>query len=83
MRSIYSRIVGKCRRCQALDNDARLRQDLSQYKMMLQSLRRSEELFKDGSKIAFLIQVRMMYFHTCSTFSTQLDRCIFLSYSTV
>ena len=53
-------MVGKCRRCQALDNDARLRQDFSQYKMMLQSLRRSEELFKDGSKIAFLLQVQIL-----------------------
>ncbi|CAB3986570.1 Hypothetical predicted protein [Paramuricea clavata] len=66
-----SRIVGKCRRCQALDNDARLRQDFSQYKMMLQSLRRSEELFKDGSKIAFLLQESDLRYLIESIWNTQ------------
>ena len=40
-----------------LDNDARLRHDFSQYRAMLKELRRSEESFEDGSKIAYLLQV--------------------------
>ena len=40
-----------------LDNDARLRHDLSQYRAMLKELRRLEETFEDGSKIAYLLQV--------------------------
>ena len=40
-----------------LDNDARLRQDFTQYRAMLKDLRRSEESFGDGSRIAFLLQV--------------------------
>jgi len=51
-----SKIVGRCRRCAKLDNDARLRQDFSKFRSMLLALRRSEEEYKDGSKIAFIIQ---------------------------
>ena len=56
------RVVGRCRKCMKLDNDARLRHDFSQYRAMLKELRRSEESFEDGSKIAYLLQVetRMM-----------------------
>ena len=39
-----------------LDNDARLRHDFSQYRAMLKELRRSEEIFEGGSKIACLLQ---------------------------
>ena len=41
-----------------LDNDARLRHDYSEYRAMLKELRRSEESFEDGSKIAYLLQVK-------------------------
>ncbi len=51
------RIIGRCRRCAKLDNDARLRQDFSKFRDMLLSLRRQEEEYNDGSKIAFIIQV--------------------------
>ena len=40
-----------------LDNDARLRHDFSQYRAMLKDVKRSEESFEDGSKIAYLLQV--------------------------
>ena len=40
-----------------LDNDARLRHDFSQYRAMLKELKRLEETFEDGSKIAYLLQV--------------------------
>eukprot|EP00794_Sanderia_malayensis_P007339 gene7339-8159_t len=51
-----SKIVGRCRRCAKLDNDARLRQDFSKFSEMLLTLRRQEEEYNDGSKIAFIIQ---------------------------
>ena len=47
----------KCRKCMKLDNDARLRHDFSQYRAVLKELRRSEESFEDGFKIAYLLQV--------------------------
>lgn len=54
--SSNSRVVGRCRKCLKLDNDARLRHDFSEYRAMLKELRRSEESFEDGSKIAYLLQ---------------------------
>ena len=39
-----------------LDNDARLQYDFSQYRAMLKELRRWEQSFEDGSKIAYLLQ---------------------------
>lgn len=54
--SSNSRTVGKCRRCTKIDNDARVRQDYSHYRYLLKMLRKSEDAFKDGSKIAFLLQ---------------------------
>ncbi|XP_073252451.1 IQ motif and ubiquitin-like domain-containing protein [Porites lutea] len=54
--SSNSRVVGRCRKCMKLDNDARLRHDFSQYRAKLKELRRSEESFEDGSKIAYLLQ---------------------------
>lgn len=55
--SLVYRVVGRCRKCTKLDNDARLRHDFSQYRVMLKDLRRSEESFEDGSKVAYLLQV--------------------------
>lgn len=56
--SSNSRTVGKCHKCTKIDNDARTRQDYSTYTYMLKMLRRSEERHGDGSRIAFLLQVR-------------------------
>ena len=56
---VVFRVVGRCRKCTKLDNDARLRHDFSQYRAMLKELRRSEESFEDDSKIAYLLQVWM------------------------
>ena len=55
--SSNSRTVGKCQKCSKMDNDARTRQDYSTYTYMLKMLRRSEERYGDGSRIAFLLQV--------------------------
>ncbi|KAL4226123.1 hypothetical protein ACF0H5_014110 [Mactra antiquata] len=54
--SSNSRNVGKCRRCTKIDNDARVRQDYSLYRYLLKQLRKAEEQYGDGSKIAFLLQ---------------------------
>lgn len=54
--SSNSKVIGKCRRCTKLDNDARTRQDFSHYRYMLRSLRKTEENMQDGSRIAFLLQ---------------------------
>ena len=52
-----ARNVGKCKKCNKIDNDARVRQDFSHYRFMLRNLRRQEEGYGDGSKIGFLLQV--------------------------
>jgi len=54
--SSNSRTVGKCRKCDKIDNDGRIRQDYSHYKFMLKSLRNSEQDYGDDAKIAFLMQ---------------------------
>lgn len=64
--SSNSRTVGKCHKCTKIDNDARTRQDYSTYTYMLKMLRRSEERHGDGSRIAFLLQVRLR--NTCIHF---------------
>jgi len=51
-----SRSVGKSRKVQELDNQARTRQDYSHYRSLLKQLRRNEERIGDNSKIAYLIQ---------------------------
>lgn len=51
-----SRIVGRCKKCSLLDNNARLRNDFTKVRCILQHLRRTEEAFRDNSKIAFGIQ---------------------------
>jgi len=61
--SSNSRVVGNCRNCNKIDNDARVRQDYSHYRFMLRQLRREEEAYGDDSKIAFLMQVRIV--HVC------------------
>ena len=55
--SSNSRAVGTCRNCSKTDNDARVRQDYSHYRFLLKNLRRQEDAYGDGSKIAFLLQV--------------------------
>ncbi|XP_077981682.1 IQ motif and ubiquitin-like domain-containing protein [Glandiceps talaboti] len=60
--SSNARVVGKCRQCAKLDNDGRIRQDYSHYRLLLKNLRKAEEGFGDDSRIAFLLQeVDMRY----------------------
>uniref|UniRef100_A0A6I8RBR8 IQ motif and ubiquitin domain-containing n=1 Tax=Xenopus tropicalis TaxID=8364 RepID=A0A6I8RBR8_XENTR len=54
--SSIARTVGRCRKCSKLDNEARDREELSKYKILLKQLKRSEAEYGDGSRIAFLLQ---------------------------
>lgn len=55
-----SKHVGRCRRCVKIENDGRQREDHTFYRVMLKSLRKSEEAMQDGSSICFLLQVTDM-----------------------
>ena len=50
------RVVGHCRQCRELDNQARVREDFTLYRAMLRNIRKSEERFQDKSHIIFLLQ---------------------------
>lgn len=52
-----SRIVGRCTKCSKIDNDARLRNDFTKIRAMMTNLRRTEEGYSDGSRVAFTIQL--------------------------
>ncbi|XP_061496133.1 IQ and ubiquitin-like domain-containing protein isoform X2 [Rhineura floridana] len=56
--SATSHTVGRCRLCCKLDNEARQREAFLKYKRMLRNLRESELNYKDGAKIAFVIQLQ-------------------------
>ncbi|MBN3299907.1 IQUB protein, partial [Amia calva] len=51
-----SRSVGRCRQCDRLDNEARRREDFSQYRTILRLLRDGEAQSDKGNIIAFLLQ---------------------------
>jgi len=51
-----SKISGRCKKCCSLDNNARLRNDFTKVRCILQHLRQTEEAFNDGSRTAFIIQ---------------------------
>ncbi|XP_059171767.1 IQ and ubiquitin-like domain-containing protein [Physella acuta] len=48
--------VGRCRKCEKIENDGRQRQDHNYYRVMLKALRKSEEAIQDGSSICYLLQ---------------------------
>lgn len=48
--------TGRCRACIELDNRARARQDLTNYRYMLRALRKREEEYADGAKVAYILQ---------------------------
>ena len=58
------RAMGRCRKCMALDNIARAREDLAYYKYLLENLRVRETKHDDNAKVAFLLQVRLL----CSSY---------------
>ncbi|XP_066579864.1 IQ motif and ubiquitin-like domain-containing protein [Amia ocellicauda] len=51
-----SRSVGRCRQCDRLDNEARRREDFSQYRTILRLLRDGEAQSDKRNSIAFLLQ---------------------------
>lgn len=54
--SINARTVDRCRQCTNLNNRARRREDLSNYRLLLKQLKKSEADYEDDAKIAFLFQ---------------------------
>ncbi|XP_045544064.1 IQ and ubiquitin-like domain-containing protein [Salmo salar] len=51
-----ARLVGKCRSCSELDNEARRREDFSHYKTILRRLRKTEAQRNKEAKITYLLQ---------------------------
>uniref|UniRef100_A0A4W5P6K2 IQ motif and ubiquitin domain containing n=1 Tax=Hucho hucho TaxID=62062 RepID=A0A4W5P6K2_9TELE len=51
-----ARLVGKCRSCSELDNEARRREDFSHYKTILRRLRKTEAQRDKEAKITYLLQ---------------------------
>ncbi|XP_048793897.1 IQ and ubiquitin-like domain-containing protein isoform X1 [Lagopus muta] len=51
-----SHTVGRCHFCCKLDNEARQRESFLKYRLILESLRKSEADYKDDARIVFLVQ---------------------------
>ncbi|NWR64767.1 IQUB protein, partial [Bucorvus abyssinicus] len=51
-----SQTIGRCRLCCKLDNEARRRETILKYKLVLENLRKSEADYQDEAKIVFLVQ---------------------------
>ncbi|KAL6474354.1 hypothetical protein MHYP_G00179150 [Metynnis hypsauchen] len=49
-------VVGLCRRCSELDNEAQRREDFSHYKTILKCLRKTEAEYSPDAKITYLLQ---------------------------
>ena len=71
-----TRIVGRCKKCMKLDNDARLRNDFTKIRAMMLQLRHSEEAYDDGSRVAFTIQVSKRILRYTSTGEYEILQCI-------
>ncbi|XP_063783249.1 IQ and ubiquitin-like domain-containing protein isoform X2 [Pseudophryne corroboree] len=54
--SANARTVGRCRKCSKLDNEARLREEFSKYRILVKQLKKSEFDYDDDAKIAFFLQ---------------------------
>ncbi|XP_067855911.1 IQ motif and ubiquitin-like domain-containing protein [Heptranchias perlo] len=54
--SLTSQTLRICRQCIKLDNEARHREESTQYKLILKRLRKAEANFGDGAQLAFLLQ---------------------------
>ncbi|MCJ8735972.1 hypothetical protein PDJAM_G00253630 [Pangasius djambal] len=54
--TVNARMVGLCRHCKELDNEARHREDFSCYKTILKRLRKDESEVNPDAKIPYLLQ---------------------------
>lgn len=52
-----AKTMGKCKRCQKQANDATLREDMSQYRRILEEAKRKELAHEDDSQCFFLMTV--------------------------
>ncbi|NXJ23057.1 IQUB protein, partial [Dicrurus megarhynchus] len=57
-----SHTIGRCRSCYQLDNEARKREAYFKYRLILESLRKSEVDYQDDTKIVFLVQLPDMQY---------------------
>lgn len=51
-----SRTIGRCHLCCKLDNEARRRESFLKYRLILESLRKSEADYQDDATVVFLVQ---------------------------
>ncbi|XP_040505050.1 IQ and ubiquitin-like domain-containing protein isoform X6 [Gallus gallus] len=56
-----SRTIGRCHLCCKLDNEARRRESFLKYRLILESLRKSEADYQDDATIVFLVQQHLQY----------------------
>ncbi|XP_078272635.1 IQ motif and ubiquitin-like domain-containing protein [Rhinoraja longicauda] len=69
--SMASRGLHLCRQCIKQNNEARHREESSQYKLIMKQLRKAEADFGDGSQLAFLVQEQDMKYLVDSIWGTQ------------
>ncbi|XP_041072079.1 IQ and ubiquitin-like domain-containing protein isoform X1 [Carcharodon carcharias] len=69
--SLTSQTLRMCRQCFKLNNEARRREEVTMYKLMLKRLRKTEANFEDGSQLAFLLQEQDMKHLVDSIWGTQ------------
>ncbi|XP_055506213.1 IQ and ubiquitin-like domain-containing protein isoform X1 [Leucoraja erinacea] len=69
--SMTSRGLHLCRQCIKQNNEARHREESSQYKLIMKQLRKAEADFGDGSQLAFLVQEQDMKYLVDSIWGTQ------------
>ncbi|KAI5627059.1 IQ and ubiquitin-like domain-containing protein isoform X1 [Silurus asotus] len=58
--TLTSRMMGLCRHCKQLDNEARHREDFTHYRNILKRLRKDESELNPDAKIPYLLQERDM-----------------------
>ncbi|KAH9490582.1 hypothetical protein Btru_033588 [Bulinus truncatus] len=63
--------VGRCKKCEKIENDGRQREDHNYYRVMLKALRKSEEALQDGSSICYLLQEKDLRYLVENIWSNQ------------
>ncbi|KAK0051920.1 IQ and ubiquitin-like domain-containing protein [Biomphalaria pfeifferi] len=63
--------VGRCKKCEKIENDGRQREDHNYYRVMLKALRKSEEALQDDSSICYLLQEKDLRYLVENIWSNQ------------
>uniref|UniRef100_UPI00398EA95E IQ motif and ubiquitin-like domain-containing protein n=1 Tax=Pristiophorus japonicus TaxID=55135 RepID=UPI00398EA95E len=69
--SLTSENLHICRQCFKMDNEARHREESTQYKLMLKRLRKAEANFGVGAQLAFILQEQDLKYLVDSIWGTQ------------